>query len=57
MGQWAGSTVERELRSLVSRTVHHFALIAILARAQGRTTADGFRGARARCCAWQTGCT
>jgi hypothetical protein len=51
-GQWAGSTVERELQSLVSHTVHHYALIAILVRAQGRRTADGFGVARSTLDYW-----
>lgn len=33
--QWARSTLARELEFLVSHTVHHYALIAIIARLQG----------------------
>ena len=32
---WTDSTVSRELQSLVSHTVHHYALIAIAVRSQG----------------------
>lgn len=32
---WAASSVERELQFLLSHTVHHFALIALILRLQG----------------------
>lgn len=32
---WSGSTVQRELQFLLSHTVHHFALVAMVLRAQG----------------------
>lgn len=32
---WISSTIARELQSLVSHTVHHFALIAVSVRCQG----------------------
>ncbi len=32
---WSGSTVHRELQFLVSHTIHHYALIVSLLRAQG----------------------
>lgn len=34
-GQWAGSSVERELQVLASHTVHHYALIAVILRSAG----------------------
>lgn len=39
---WQRSTVARELRFLASHTVHHFALIAHLAREQGVEPGDEF---------------
>lgn len=39
---WIESTVVRELQSIVSHTVHHFALIAIAVRAQGGTVEPEF---------------
>lgn len=36
------TTIERELLFLLSHTVHHFALIAAMARAVGLNPADGF---------------
>ncbi|MDZ7693837.1 MAG: DinB family protein [Balneolaceae bacterium] len=32
---WSGSSIERELQFLISHTVHHYALIAIILRIQG----------------------
>ncbi len=32
---WSGSTVRRELQFLLSHTIHHFALIATIARLEG----------------------
>ena len=37
-----GSTIGRELQFLVSHTVHHFAIIAIMCEAQGIPLAPGF---------------
>jgi uncharacterized damage-inducible protein DinB len=39
---WSGSSVGRELRFLLSHTVHHYALIAILMRLSGLETPEGF---------------
>jgi uncharacterized damage-inducible protein DinB len=39
---WTDSTVSRELQSLVSHTVHHYALIAIAVRSQGGTPSPEF---------------
>jgi len=39
---WIESTVVRELQSIVSHTVHHYALIAIAVRAQGGTVDPEF---------------
>ena len=41
-GAWSPSSVSRELRFLVSHTVHHYALIAQVLRASGREPAAGF---------------
>ncbi|MDF3130233.1 hypothetical protein P0Y35_13580 [Kiritimatiellaeota bacterium B1221] len=39
---WSGSTVLRELQFLLSHTVHHFALIAMILRDQGIEAPEGF---------------
>lgn len=39
---WSTSSVSRELRFLLSHTVHHYALIAILMRLRGLETPEGF---------------
>ncbi|MEM9801883.1 MAG: DinB family protein [Planctomycetota bacterium] len=39
---WIASTVARELQSLVSHTVHHYALIAIAVRSHGGETDPSF---------------
>lgn len=39
---WSPSSVGRELRFLLSHTVHHYALIAILLRLRGIKTPEGF---------------
>lgn len=39
---WSASSVSRELRFLLSHTVHHYALIAILMRLRGLETPEGF---------------
>jgi len=40
--QWSVSSVSRELRFLLSHTVHHYALIAILLRLQGESVPPDF---------------
>ena len=39
---WCGSTVARELRFLVSHTVHHYALIAMVLRGHGLDPGEEF---------------
>jgi len=39
---WSATSVGRELRFLLSHTVHHCALIAILLRLRGREVPEGF---------------
>jgi uncharacterized damage-inducible protein DinB len=39
---WSQSTVKRELQFLLSHTVHHYALIAVLLRLEGVEPVDGF---------------
>ena len=39
---WSQSSVQRELQFLLSHTVHHYALIALILRAQGISVAPGF---------------
>lgn len=39
---WSPSSVLRELQFLISHTVHHFALIAMILRDQGLSVPDGF---------------
>jgi len=51
---WQRSTVARELRFLASHTVHHFALIAHLAREQGVEPGDDFGVAPATLEFWAT---
>ncbi len=41
-GLYARSSVERELQFLVSHTVHHYALVAVMLRLEGREPVDGF---------------
>jgi len=41
-GPWSGSTVGRELQALLSHTVHHFALIAVILRLNGVEPGAGF---------------
>ena len=40
--QWSRSTVRRELQFLLSHTIHHFALIAVLLERHGIAVADDF---------------
>lgn len=51
---WQPSTVGRELRFLASHTVHHYALIAHLARAQGIEPGEDFGVAPATLEFWAT---
>ena len=39
---WTASSLDRELQSLISHTVHHYALIAMVLRIGGRETATDF---------------
>jgi uncharacterized damage-inducible protein DinB len=39
---WTRSSLERELQFLMSHTVHHFALIAVILRLNGLEPAEGF---------------
>ena len=49
----AQSTLERELQGLVSHTVHHYALIAIAARAHGVDPGDEFGVAPSTLAYWR----
>lgn len=40
--QWSHSSIARELQSLKSHTIHHYALIAVLLRLQGIEPAEEF---------------
>lgn len=51
---WQRSTVARELRFLASHTVHHYALIALLARQQGIEPEEQFGVAPATLEFWAT---
>lgn len=50
---WQRSTVARELGTLLSHTVHHYALIAVLLRARGLEPAPGFGVAPSTLAHWQ----
>ncbi len=39
---WSTSSVERELQFVMSHTVHHFALIAVILRLNGHEPTEGF---------------
>jgi uncharacterized damage-inducible protein DinB len=41
-GHWNRTTVQRELRFLVSHTIHHYALIAVLLKVHGVDCGPGF---------------
>ncbi|MHC4260889.1 MAG: DinB family protein [Planctomycetota bacterium] len=41
-GAWSHSTVARELRFLLSHTIHHYALIAMILKVQGFDCGSGF---------------
>lgn len=51
---WVPSTIARELQSLVSHTVHHFALIAVNVRCQGREPGPDFGVAPSTLRHWET---
>ena len=42
VASWSSSSVGRELRFLLSHTLHHYALIAVILRLAGRPVRDGF---------------
>lgn len=50
---WAQSTLLRELQSLVSHTIHHFALIALMLRLQGIEPPPTFGVAPSTVAYWQ----
>lgn len=50
---WTASSIERELQSLISHTVHHFALIAFLVRLNGCATTDDFGVALSTLAYWK----
>jgi hypothetical protein len=50
---WTTSSVERELQSLTSHTVHHFALIAFLVRLGGASTTEDFGVALSTLAYWK----
>lgn len=52
--RWHPSTVARELRFLVSHTVHHYALIAMILRLQDYEPGEEFGVAPATLIHWQT---
>ena len=51
---WHPSTVGRELRFLISHTVHHYALIALILRMQGVEPGDEFGVAPATLANWKS---
>ena len=52
--QWSRSTVRRELQFLLSHTVHHFALIALVLERHGVEVADDFGVAPSTLKHWQS---
>jgi hypothetical protein len=50
---WAVTSLERELQFLLSHTVHHFALVALLLRAQGFEVSADFGVAPSTLAYWQ----
>jgi len=52
--QWSRSTVRRELQFLLSHTVHHFALIALVLERHGIPVADDFGVAPSTLKHWQS---
>jgi uncharacterized damage-inducible protein DinB len=53
--EWQRSTVARELGTLLSHTVHHYALIAVLLRSRGLEPAPGFGVAPSTLAHWKEG--
>ena len=52
--QWSRSTVRRELQFLLSHTVHHFALIAVLLERHGVAVSEDFGVAPSTLKHWQS---
>ena len=50
---WSGSTVMRELQSLVSHTTHHYAIIALALRLQGFNPSEEFGVAKSTLGYWR----
>jgi hypothetical protein len=50
---WSGSTVMRELQSLVSHTTHHYAIIALALRIQGFNPSEEFGVAKSTLGYWR----
>ncbi len=50
---WTASSVQRELQFLLSHTIHHYALIALMLRVQGFSPATGFGVAPSTLEYWQ----
>ncbi len=53
---WCASSVSRELRFLLSHTVHHFALIALLLREKGIESGEEFGVAPSTLSYWKAEC-
>ena len=51
---WAGSTPAREAQFLASHTIHHFAIVALLLRADGMEPPEGLGVAPSTLRAWET---
>jgi uncharacterized damage-inducible protein DinB len=52
---WGASTLRRELQALVSHTIHHYALIAVLLRRHGFEPAPDFGVAPSTLLHWKAG--
>ncbi len=50
---WTASSLDRELQFLLSHTIHHYALIALMLRIQGFSPAAGFGVAPSTLAYWQ----
>lgn len=50
---WTRSSLERELQSMISHTVHHFALIGFLVRLNGAATTEDFGVALSTLAYWK----
>ena len=50
---WSGSTVMRELQSLLSHTTHHYAIIALALRLQGFNPSEDFGVAKSTLDYWR----